>query len=140
MYKARLLVAFGAMLLLSGCFEGPQGPTGPVGPPGAAGPPGPLGAIGPAGPQGAGGPPGPPGPAGPVGQQGPTGAQGPKGEIGPAGPGATIRLVGGTGDTLGCNDGEVLASVICSNGAAATITQGKAQCTGATATGLCAKR
>lgn len=145
MNKARLLVALAATLLLTGCFEGPRGPTGPAGATGPAGPAGPAGPVGPAGPQGLAGP------AGPAGPQGPTGAQGPKGETGPAGPAgpagppgpagpATIRLVQGSGDTLSCGDGEVIASVVCSNGAAATIEGRNAKCGAAGVVGLCAKQ
>jgi hypothetical protein len=137
MRKAGLLVSFAAMLLLTGCFEGPQGLTGPAG---AAGPAGPAGPTGPAGPQGVAGPVGPAGPQGASGAQGPkgeTGAPGPAGPAGPAGA-AAIRLVQGAGDTLFCNDGEVVASVVCSNGAAATVEGRNAKCTAAGVTGLCA--
>jgi hypothetical protein len=143
MAKARLLVAFAAMLLLSGCFEGPRGPTGPQGPAGVAGPGGPQGPAGPQGPQGIAGPKGDPGPQGPTGPQGPrgeAGPPGPKGDPGAPGP-ANIRLVQSTGDTLACGDNEVLASVLCSNGAAAEISQGRsAKCTAAGVTALCARR
>jgi hypothetical protein len=74
---------------------------------------------------------------------GPTGPQGPKGEQGPAGPPGTanLRLLQESGDTLACSDGEVLASVLCGDGAAATITQGRsAKCATGGVTALCAKR
>ena len=132
---------------------GPQGPPGPTGPAGALGPPGPQG---PAGPAGALGSPGPQGRAGPdgaqgsAGQQGPAGPQGMRGErgeqgpFGPAGPpgpkgepgqASALRHVEGRGDTIACNEGEVLVSAICKEGPATV--QGTA--TGAkcgTATGI----
>src|SRR6516165_6098453 len=132
---------------------GPQGPPGPTGPAGALGPPGPQG---PAGPAGALGSPGPQGRAGPdgaqgsAGQQGPAGPQGMRGErgeqgpFGPAGPpgpkgepgqASALRHVEGPGDTIACNEGEVLVSAICKEGPATV--QGTA--TGAkcgTATGI----
>ena len=75
-----VIVALSASVLLTGCFEGSQGPAGPAGPQGVAGLPGPTGGQGP------GGPPGPAGPQGEAGQQGPAGAQGVRGE--PGAPGA----------------------------------------------------
>ena len=73
-----VIVALSASVLLTGCFEGAQGPAGPAGPQGVAGLPGPTGGQGP------GGPPGPAGPQGEAGQQGPAGAQGVRGEPGAA--------------------------------------------------------
>jgi hypothetical protein len=147
-----LLIALASMLLLSGCSEGPQGPqgqVGPQGPKGEVGPQGPQGVAGQRGAEGARGevgPIGPPGPAGPqgpvgvagkqgeVGPQGPQGVQGPKGEPGIQGPKgdqgppgipgtANIRLVQDAGASLACREGEVLASVICGDGAAAAVSQ-----------------
>ncbi len=152
MEKARLLVVFASLLLLTGCFEGPQGPTGPAGASGQAGPAGekgPAGAQGPAGPQGIAGAQGPAGPQGPKGDRGETGPAGPAGPAGPLGqtgpagsPGAVnIRLVQQTGDTLACNDGEVLVSALCSEGGAPTVSQGRsAKCTANGVTGLCMRR
>src|SRR5215475_381676 len=104
---------------------GPQGPPGPAGPAGALGPPGPQGPAGPAGVQGS------------AGQQGPPGPQGERGERGPFEPGqaSALRHVEGPGDTIACNEGEVLVSAICKEGTATV--QGTA--TGAkcgTATGI----
>ena len=80
--KSRLLIALAAMLLLTGCIEGKQGPAGPAGTQGrrTAWPTGPpaarnRGQQGPAGPQGGAGP------------QGPRGAQGEPGAAGAAGRG-----------------------------------------------------
>jgi|SRR5215472_7499248 len=104
---------------------GPQGPPGPTGPAGALGPSGPQGPAGPAGAQGS------------AGQQGPPGPQGERGERGPFEPGqaSALRHVEGPGDTIACNEGEVLVSAICKEGTATV--QGTA--TGAkcgTATGI----
>jgi hypothetical protein len=132
---------------------GPQGAPGPTGPAGAQGAPGPQGPAGPAGAQGAPGPQGPAGPAGAqgsAGQQGPAGPQGmrgergergPDGQAGPPGPrgepgqASALRHVEGPGDTIACNEDEVLVSAICKEGPATV--QGTA--TGAkcgTATGI----
>ena len=105
-----LLIALASMLLLSGCSEGPQGPQGPMGPPG---PQGPRGEVGPQGPQGVQGPRGEPGLQGPKGDQGPPGIPGT----------ANIRLVQDNGSSLACREDEVLASVICGDGAAAAVSQ-----------------
>jgi hypothetical protein len=113
--KLGLCIALGSLLLLTGCFEGPQGPAGQIGPPG---PQGPQGTPGQRGADGARGELGPVGPAGP---QGPKGDRGEPGSPGTAA--ANIRLVQDDGDTLSCNTDEVLASVICSDGAAATVSQ-----------------
>jgi hypothetical protein len=80
------------------------------------GPPGPIGQQG------------PPGRQGEVGPQGAQGIQGPKGDQGQPGiPGisavANIRLVQENGDALTCRPDEVLASVICGDGAAAAVSQ-----------------
>jgi hypothetical protein len=139
---------------------GPAGPPGPGGPQGVQGQQGPVGAQGPAGPRGETGPPGPQGsvgpqgaqgeagtqgPAGPSGQRGEAGVQGPPGPPGPAGPAGPvgsqgepsaqtnqIRTVVGT-ESVSCNEGEVLAALICSSGAP----DGRKCSPGATATGLC---
>src|SRR5262245_26927740 len=84
--RASMLVVVLSALLLSGCFEGAQGPAGPAGPQGAAGPQGPTGPQGPAGPQGAPGSAGPQGEAGAQGPAGPQGVAGARGEAGPVGP------------------------------------------------------
>ena len=100
---------------------GPQGPPGPAGPAGALGPPGPQGPAGPAGAQGSAGQQGPAGPQGMRGEggergpYGPAGAPGPKGEPGQA---SALRHVEGPGDTIACNEGEVLVSAICKEGPA----------------------
>jgi hypothetical protein len=149
MEKARLLVVFASLLLLTGCFEGPQGPTGPTGaqgPAGAAGPAGPAGERGPPGPQGPAGPQGaagPQGPAGAKGDRGEAGAAGPPGPAGPAAPAgaANLRLVQQAGDTLACNDDEVLVSALCNEGGAPTVSQGRsAKCAANGVTGLCMRR
>jgi hypothetical protein len=50
-------------------------------------------------------------------------------------------LVQQTGDTLACNDGEVLVSALCAEGAAPTISQGRsAKCATGGVTGLCMRR
>jgi len=110
-----LFVALASLLLLTGCFEGPQGPQGPTG---STGPQGPQGTVGQRGADGA------RGELGPVGPQGPQGPKGDRGE--PGAPGSTasnVRLVQDNGDALACNPDEVLASVICGDGAAATVSQ-----------------
>jgi Collagen triple helix repeat (20 copies) len=113
MARTRLLMIASAALLLSGC-EGPQGPAGPAG------------AIGPKGDRGEAGPAGPAGPGGPAGPAGPT----------------NLRLVQGSGDTLACNDGEVIVSALCNGGGAPTISQGRsAKCEAAGGmVGLCMRR
>jgi hypothetical protein len=75
-----------------------------------------------AGKQGDVGPQGPQGIQGPKGEQG---VQGVKGEQGPPGiPGtANIRLVQDKGGSVACREGEVLASVICGDGAAAAVSE-----------------
>src|SRR5215469_13258642 len=114
------------------------GPQGPPGPAGAPGPPGPQGPAGPAGAQGGAGQQGPAGPQGvrgEPGERGPFGPAGPPGPKGEPGQGSALRHVEGPGDTITCNEGEVLVSAICKEGPA-TI-QGTA--TGAkcgTATGI----
>jgi Collagen triple helix repeat (20 copies) len=92
---------------------------------------------GPQGPQGQAGAPGEKGAAGPAGPTGPKGDQGPPGSMGPPGPaGVTgFRIVSGE-KTVGCNDDEVLVSVVCSKGA-----PDGAECPSATTTtGLCMRR
>ena len=86
---------------------------------------GPRGLDGAPGPQGAQGPQGVKGDPGDKGDKGDTGLQGPKGDQGPPGiPGtANIRLVQDAGGSLACREGEVLASVICGDGAAAAVSQ-----------------
>jgi len=102
-----------AALLLTGCFEGKQGPAGPKGDAGVAGPAGTKGDAGPAGAAGAAGP------AGPAGVAGPAGPAGPKGDKGDAGDGRlrVITLGGGdcaaNGCAVTCNAGEVIASAVC---------------------------
>src|SRR5262245_2827059 len=141
MSRASLAALMATALLLMGC-EGPQGSQGPVGPAGQkgdAGAPGPAGPPGLAGQPGPAGPPGPPGPAGapgPQGVAGPPGPTGPKGDAGPPGqPAASagIRVVTGN-QSIGCNDGEVLVSLVCSTGAP----EGN-RCP-SDATGLCARK
>src|SRR5262249_54097818 len=126
--------------------EGKQGPPGPGGAQGPVGAQGPGGAQG---PSGAAGPVGPPGPTGAAGVQGPIGAQGPKGEpgaagpAGPAGPPGPVnaRMVQGSGDTIACNDGEVLVSALCNGNSAAKVTDGRAHCEAANGgVGLCMRR
>jgi hypothetical protein len=130
MNKSRLVVAFAALLLLTGCYEGPDGPPGPPGPRDQAGPQGATGARGQAGERG---------------QLGPVGPQGPKGDRGETGPPGNanigIRLVQNTGDTLSCNEGEVLASVRCGDGAAANVTQNRsAKCAVPGMVGICMRQ
>jgi hypothetical protein len=125
-----LFVALASLLLLTGCFEGPQGSPGQVGP---AGPQGPQGTVGQRGADGT------RGELGPVGPQGPQGPKGDRGEPGPAGT-ANIRLVQDNGDALTCNADEILASVICSDGAAATVSQKRsAKCGTPIVVGICMK-
>ena len=164
-----VIVALSASVLLTGCFEGAQGPAGPAGPQGVAGLPGPTGGQGP------GGPPGPAGPQGEAGQQGPAGAQGvrgepgapgapgAKGEAGPAGPAGPpgpagpagppgppgppgpaaasgLRYVEAAGDVVACNDGEVLVSAMCKEGSA-TLQGAGAKCSApAGGVGLCMRK
>jgi len=87
--------------------------------------------MGPGGPAGAKGEPGPPGPAGAPGPQGPAG---PKGEtIGETTTQRPIfRVVKGT-NTLACEPGEVLVSIVCESG-----TSDGSKCSGA-GTGLCVR-
>ena len=92
---------------------------------------------GPQGPQGQAGLPGEKGAAGPAGPMGPKGDQGPPGPMGPPGPaGITgFRIVSGK-KTVGCNEDEVLVSVLCSAGA-----PDGAECpTASTTTGLCMRK
>jgi Collagen triple helix repeat (20 copies) len=127
---------------LAGC-GGRQGATGPAGPQGAAGPQGPTGAQGPPGPAGPAGPQGSAGQQGPAGPQGVTGERGEPGPAGPQGPpgpkgepgqASALRYVEGSGDSVACNDGEVLVSALCKEGPAAL--QGTAGAKCGTATGL----
>jgi len=109
-------IAFGAValatFLLVAC-SGPQGPQGQAGAPGEKGDAGPAGPTGPKGDQGPPGPMGPPGPAGITG----------------------FRIVSGD-KTVGCNEDEVLVSVVCSAGA-----PDGAECPAAsTTTGLCMRK
>ena len=152
MAQPRLLIALAATLLLAGCEgrQGPPGPAGaqgPVGPPGPAGPAGPQGTAGqqgPAGPQGGAGPQGPAGAQGPKGEPGTAGAAGPPGPVGPAGAAGPVnlRLVQGSGDTLACNDGEVLVSALCNEGGVPAISQGRSAKCNATSgvVGLCMRQ
>ena len=126
-----VVVALSASVLLTGCFEGSQGPAGPAGPQGVAGLPGPTGGQGPGGP---------PGPAGPQGEAGPPGPAGPAGPPGPPGPASGLRYVEGAGDAVACNDGEVLVSAICKEGSA-TLQGTAAKCSApAGAVGLCMRK
>jgi len=101
-----------ATFLLVAC-SGPQGPQGQAGTPGEKGD---AGSAGPAGPKGDQGPPGPMGPPGPAGIAG-------------------FRIVSGE-KKVGCNEDEVLVSVVCSAGA-----PDGAECPAAsTTTGLCMRR
>jgi hypothetical protein len=133
MHRLSVVVALFACVLLTGCFEGPAGPSGPQGlagaqgPTGAQGPGGPAGQQGPAGPQGVRGEAGPPGPAGPAGS---------KGEPGPA---SGLRYVEATGEVIACNDGEVVVSAICKEGSA-TLQDGGAKCGVTGGVGLCMRR
>src|SRR5437868_2132049 len=89
-------IAFGTMALIAFLLvacSGPQGPQGQTGAPGEKGDAGPAGPMGPKGDQGPPGPIGPPGPAGSTG----------------------FRIVSGD-KTVGCNEDEVLVSVVCSVG------------------------
>jgi hypothetical protein len=118
-------IAFGAIALatfiLAAC-SGPQGPQGQAGMPGEKGPAGPMG---PKGDQG------PPGPIGQKGDQGPPGPMGPPGPAGITG----FRIVSGE-KTVGCNEDEVLISVVCSAGA-----PDGAECPAASSTtGLCMRK
>jgi hypothetical protein len=153
-HKVFCSLAVAGLLALAACGEapkqgaqGPSGPQGPIGPQGPVGPQGPQGIAGPQGPVGAQGPAGERGEAGPPGTAGPKGEVGPPGPQGPPGPAAAsverqpsaaaatsdFRVVTGT-DTVACNDGEVLVSVLCAMGA-----NDGAKCTGAV-TGLCVRR
>ena len=122
MGRSGLFIALASLLLLTGCFEGPQGVPGQVGP---AGPQGPQGTTGQRGADGTRGELGPIGPPGPIGPQGPAGTQGPKGDRGEQAPPGTvnIRLVQENGDALSCGPDEILASVLCADGAAAAVSQ-----------------
>jgi hypothetical protein len=144
--RLSVIVALSTAVLLIGC-EGRQGPAGPAGPQGAAGPQGPTGAQGPAGP------PGPAGPQGSAGQQGPAGPQGATGEAGLPGPpgppgpkgepaqASALRYVEGPGDSIACNDGEVLAAAICKEGPATLQGAAGAKCGTATGVvGLCMRK
>src|SRR6202011_3992997 len=163
----RFLSLLFALLLLSACgrspgpagpggpagpqgVAGPQGPggaQGPSGPPGPAGPQGEAGLQGPAGPQGVRGEGGPPGPAGPKGDAGPAGPKGDRGEAGPPGPpgppapAATAALRGfdSNGDSVTCEENEVLVSAICTNAGGPPVLQGATvRCAGSAGiVGLC---
>jgi len=110
-------------LLLVAC-SGPQGPQGQAGAPGEKGEAGPAGPMGPKGDQG------PPGPMGPKGDQGPSGSMGPPGPASITG----FRIVSGE-KKVGCNEDEVLVSVVCSAGA-----PDGAECPAGTTTGLCMRK
>ena len=165
-----LLVALLLLSLLSACGRspGPAGPSGPAGPQGVAGPQGPGGAQGlpgppgpagpqgeaglqgPAGPQGVRGEGGPPGPAGPKGDAGPAGPKGDRGEAGPPGtpgppgPAATAALRGfdSNGDSVTCEENEVLVSAICKNAGGPPVLQGATvRCAGSAGiVGLCMRK
>jgi hypothetical protein len=169
MRRLSVVVALSASVLLTGCFEGSQGPAGPSGPQGVAGAQGPTGGQGPGGPAGPAGPQGeagqqgpagpqgvrgergetgPPGPAGAPGERGEAGAVGPKGEPGLAGPkgepgpaGATsgLRSVEASGEVIACNDGEMLVSAICKEGPA-TLQGAGAKCGPTGGVGLCMRK
>jgi hypothetical protein len=123
------VVLLAASLALGGCFEGPKGDKGDKGDAGIPGMPGSQGAAGAAGPAG---PAGPGGPAGPAGPKGDKGDKGDKGEAGAAPP-AAFRVV--TGETVSCNAGEELVSLICQSGSPNGHT-----CPPGGATGLCVKK
>src|SRR5689334_8210359 len=118
------IVVVVSALLLTACGKQKEGAQGPTGPQGVQGP---QGAVGPQGPQGVAGPPGRMGPGGPAGAKGEPGPAGPPGPQGPPGPkgeaaiGETktqrpiFRVVKGT-NTLACEPGEVLVSVVCESG------------------------
>jgi collagen triple helix repeat protein len=124
------VIPFVSLLLLTGCFEGPQGPPGQVGPPGPIGPQGMPGQRGPEGARGE---------LGPIGPQGPQGPKGDRGE--PGSPGTSkIRLVQESGDSLTCDEDEVLASVICSDGSSAAVSQNRSgKCGAPKVVGICMK-
>jgi hypothetical protein len=124
---------------------GPQGPPGPAGPAGALGLPGPQGPAGPAGAQGSAGQQGPAGPQGmrgEPGERGPFGPAGPPGSKGEPGQASALRHVEGPGDTIACNEGEVLVSAICKEGPATVQGAGTgAKCGTATGIiGLCMRK
>jgi Collagen triple helix repeat (20 copies) len=119
--------------------QGEAGQQGPAGPQGVRGERGETGPPGPAGPQGARGEAGPAGPIGPKGEPGPAGPIGPKGEPGPVGTASGLRYVEASGDTITCNDGEVLVSAICKEGSA-TLQGTGAKCGLAGGVGLCMRR
>jgi hypothetical protein len=163
----RFLSLLVALLLLSACGRspGPAGPAGPAGPqgvagpqgsagaqgpsgpPGPAGPQGEAGLQGPAGPQGVRGEAGPPGPAGPKGDAGPAGPKGDRSEAGPPGPpgpAATAALRGfdSSGDSVTCEENEVLVSAICKNAGGPPVLQGATvRCAGSAGiVGLCMRK
>ena len=106
-------IAFGAMALATFLLVACSGPQGPQGQAGASGEKGDVGPMGPKGDQGPPGPIGPPGPAGITG----------------------FRIVSGE-KTVGCNEDEVLVSVVCSAGA-----PDGTECPAAsTTTGLCVRK
>jgi Collagen triple helix repeat (20 copies) len=106
-------IAFGAMALATFLLVACSGPQGPQGQAGASGEKGDVG------------------PMGPKGDQGPPGSMGPPGPAGITG----FRIVSGE-KTVGCNEDEVLISVVCSAGA-----PDGAECPAAsTTTGLCMRK
>jgi hypothetical protein len=88
--------------------------------------------VGPAGPAGERGPAGPAGQAGPKGEAGPPGAAGEAAATG-------LRYVEASGSSVNCNDGEVLVSAICKEGAATQQGAG-ARCSTDGIVGLCMRR
>jgi hypothetical protein len=114
---------------------GTQGPAGPAGPAGVLGPPGPQGPAGPAGAQGSAGQQGPAGPQGMSGERGPYGPAGPPGPKGEPGQASALRHVEGPGDSIACNEGEVLVAAICKEGPA-TVQGAAAGAKCGTATGI----
>ena len=125
MREELMRIAFGAMALATFLLVACSGPQGPQGQAGASGEKGDAGPMGPRGDQG---------PPGPIGQKG---DEGPPGPIGPPGPaGITgFRIVSGE-KTVGCNEDEVLVSVVCSAGA-----PDGTECPAASkATGLCMRK
>jgi len=80
------------------------------------------------------GPAGPQGVTGERGEPGPVGPQGPPGPQGEPGQASALRYVEESGDSVACNDGEVLVSALCKEGPAALQVTAGAKC--GTATGL----
>jgi hypothetical protein len=69
------------------------------------------------------------------GERGPYGPAGPPGQKGEPGQASALRHVEGPGDTIACNEGEVLVSAICKEGPA-TVQGAAAGAKCGTATGI----